>query len=281
MSQYDENESETERQRYLPRMTWIVGAASTLGYAVGLSDVCVTFKSGTTRDCVQKLYPISRFFAVGFAGSVAIGFLMLDALDQWLGPTPEGVAWIPDELAERFPAVARHVFTKAPESERVLNSHLMLLAAHPTEDFGIPGYAKCSVHIFRSPDFIPTPSLPGKVVSIGSGSVVERYKDLLAGFSSNPLSLLRGEEMGHKRGSVALELAITNMVMKQPAHGVSAHLHVCTVRRGEIELRPNNYDTYPPSGEKIEFRMPPVAHSLRAFLDMTRANGWDAECATC
>jgi hypothetical protein len=254
-----------------------------LGYAVGLSDVCVTFtgsKGKTFKDCLQKIYPVSRFFAVGFAGSVAIGFAMLNALNSWLGPIPEDTAWLPNELAELFPNVARHVFAAAPESERSAQSHLMIIAAHPTEDT-LPGHGKCSTYIFRSPEFVPVLSTPGQVVSIGSGSDIGVYKDVLASFSADPLSLLRGEEMNRKLGGLALEHSITNIVKRQPTAGVSVHFHVCVVRRGEIQLHPNDENIYTPDNQKIEFRMPPVARSFSEFRRMAAAEGLSAEGAVC
>jgi hypothetical protein len=264
-------------------MTWVVGAASMLGYAVGLSDVCVTFKSSqgdTVKDCLQKIYPVSRFFAVGFAGSVTIGFAMLDALCRWLGPIPDDTAWLPGELAELFPNVAKVIFAAAPKAERDAQSHLMIIAAHPTEDT-LPGHAKCSAYIFRSPDFVPETATPGQVVSIGKGGAVGVYKEVLASFSADPLSLLRGEEMNQKLGSLALEHSITNAVRRQPTTGVSVHFHVCVVRRGEIQLHPNDENTYTPDGRIIEFRMPPVAGSLSEFRSMAAAHGLSAEGAIC
>jgi hypothetical protein len=44
-----------------------------MGYGFGISDVRVTLGDGTEADCLQKLYPIGRYLAAGFAGSVAIG----------------------------------------------------------------------------------------------------------------------------------------------------------------------------------------------------------------
>jgi len=141
-----------------------------MGYAVGISDIRVTFSDGSERDCLQKIYPIARFIAAGFAGSVRIGFEMLNGLAFQLRGAPENMAFFPQEVADCLTPLARDVFQSFPPEERALHSHLMLLGAHPTVDVGIPGVARCSVHILRSPEFVPAISRIGEVVSIGSGS---------------------------------------------------------------------------------------------------------------
>ncbi|WP_260736442.1 hypothetical protein [Tunturiibacter lichenicola] len=57
-------------------MTWVVGIPTTFGYAFGISDVRVTLGDKTEIDCLQKIYPIGRYVAAAFAGSVKIGFAM-------------------------------------------------------------------------------------------------------------------------------------------------------------------------------------------------------------
>lgn len=63
-------------------MTWIVGGAPPFGWAVGLSDIRVSFSDGTELDCLRKIYPVGRFITAGFAGSVAIGFAMIQRLSE-------------------------------------------------------------------------------------------------------------------------------------------------------------------------------------------------------
>jgi hypothetical protein len=240
-------------------MTWVIGAAATAGYAVGISDVRVTLANGREMDCLQKLYPMSRFIAAGFAGSVRIGFAMLDALAYMLRDLPDGSAWHPEEVADCFQDLASQVFQAAPQAEQALHSHLMLLGAHPTEDAGIPGWVRCSVHTLRSPAFAPQLARAGEVVSIGSGSAVARYQKVLDGFSSNVLSLLQGEVMDARMGFLPLSIVVQKTIEQNPIPGISPHAHICVVRRGSVEVGTNDENRYPPSGEVIEIRMPPVA----------------------
>ena len=50
------------------------------GYSFGISDVRVTLGDASEVDCLQKAHPIGRHVAAGFAGSVKIGFAMIDEL---------------------------------------------------------------------------------------------------------------------------------------------------------------------------------------------------------
>lgn len=262
-------------------MTWIIGASTVIGYAVGISDIRVTFADGSEKDCLQKLYPMSRFIAAGFAGSVRIGFAMLDALASLLQDLPERAAWHPDEVADCCQDLARQVFQLAPQTEQVRHSHLMLLGAHPTEDVGMPGCARCSVYILRSPDFVPQLAQTGEVVSIGSGSAVASYQKALDGFSSNILSLLRGEEMGARMGFLSLSMVVQKTIEQNPTAGISPHAHICVVRRASIQVVTNDENRYPPSGEVIEIRMPPVAATWAEFVRMSSSSTGSADGAVC
>jgi hypothetical protein len=262
-------------------MTWIVGAAAALGYAVGISDIRVTFSDGSERDCLQKIYPMSRFIAAGFAGSVRIGFAMLNALAHSLRDLPDGQAYIPQEVADTLSLLARDVFRRSPDAEKKLGSHLILLGAHPTDHMGAPGWSRCSVHILESPNFEPEAGNMGQVVSIGCGSVIPLYEQMLAGFTANPLSLLQGEVMGAKMGFVTLSMVMQKTVEKNPVPGISPHTHICVVRRGSVEIGSNNHDQYPQSGEKIEFRMPPVATTWAEFVQLAASTTKALDAVTC
>src|SRR6266511_2331168 len=78
-------------------MTWIVGRAVPWGCAAALSDIRVTLADRSEVDCLQKIYPVGRFIALGFAGSVAIGFGMVGRLRQLLGTVKPGEACEPEQ----------------------------------------------------------------------------------------------------------------------------------------------------------------------------------------
>lgn len=263
-------------------MTWIVGAAPPIGYAVGISDIRVTFVDGSERDCLQKIYPISAFIALGFAGSVRIGFGIVDALKNHLRDLPEGAAWFPNDVADDLVLIAKEIFQRSALTEQQLRSELILLGAHPNEDIGIPGYARCTVHTLSSPNFAAVPSA-GKVVSLGSGTGVAKYKEMLEFYSSheNVLLFLKGEMMGAGMGFLPLSMSMQKTVEEHPTPGISQHTHICVVRRGSVYVGTNDEDRYPPTGEKIEFRMPPVATTWNEFENMVSAANHSPLGASC
>ena len=81
-------------------MTWIVGRSTLFGYAAGISDICVTLADRTERDCLQKVYPVGRFMAMGFAGSVQIGFKMVTRLADLLKTDDLEMAWLPEAVID-------------------------------------------------------------------------------------------------------------------------------------------------------------------------------------
>jgi hypothetical protein len=113
------------------------------------------------------------------------------------------------------------------------------------------------------------------VVSIGSGSQVDTYRDALARFSADPLSLIKMDTAGVGASSLILSMVIQKTVERNPAHGISRHAHICIVRRGSVNIQPNDEDVHPPNGEKIEFRMPPVATTWDEFVERLARAGRD------
>jgi len=69
------------------------------GYGFGLSDIRVTLGNGTEVDCLQKIYPVARWVAAGFSGSVQIGFALIDSLSRWGNAIEEPYAMVPAVLA--------------------------------------------------------------------------------------------------------------------------------------------------------------------------------------
>jgi len=66
-------------------MTWVIGGFTIFGYGVMISDICVTWKDGGyKKDCLQKIYPLGNYIFRGFAGSVELGFMMLQDLRNFL-----------------------------------------------------------------------------------------------------------------------------------------------------------------------------------------------------
>jgi len=237
-------------------MTWIIGRASPFGYAIALSDIRITLNDGTEIDCLQKIYNIGPHLALGFAGSVSIGLEVIRQLSEVLPRPEKDLAWIPQIVAQQLPKGTKDLFNSFRKEEQQLCLHLILLAAHPTENDGAAPWAKCYAYRFFSPDFVPIPSSPIEIVSIGSGSQVGPYIQVLKELekSFDTLKLQQYNEYG---AALGLMSSITSALNKHPVSGISPFLQICIVNRGKILIGDNCVFVNSESGKKFE--MPKLA----------------------
>jgi hypothetical protein len=264
-------------------MTWVIGTGVPFGYCVGLSDICVTFDGGLTKDCLQKIYPVGRFVVAGFAGSVQLGFKLVDLLCGLAFDPDPNVAVFPGDLARCFQEPARNIFLNSPPELQDIGSQILLLGVHPTDDLGVPDFPKPEVYTCNWPYFEPVQASVATIVSIGSGSEVDQYKAALQNLSDEPFKLLQLHVggAGGPSSTVGLNFMITQLLKKYKVEGISTHLHCCFVSRGQMWIGNNDHETYPQQGEKEVFCMPPVATSWQEFLQMASLHDASATLATC
>ena len=257
-----------DRNIFTANMTWVIGTPSSMGYGIAISDVRVTFPDGTTHDCLQKIYPVGRFITAGFAGSVAFGFWAIGNLQQQLGRAEPGHAWVPGWVAFKWFRLARRVFGISPPHVKAKGAAIMLVGVSPTVDVGIPGWARATVAIMQAPDFFPRILRLQEVGAIGSGSGVELYIRELEQLQRNPYEIWQAE-VGMPGGFGRIVLHnIQQTILQNPSTGISHHLHLCLVRRGEITLIKSDHSVVPPNGPEIEVRMPRVATTWAEFKEM-------------
>jgi hypothetical protein len=260
-------------------MTWIVGSAPPFGWAVGLSDIRVSFSDGTELDCLRKIYPVGRFIAAGFAGSVAIGFAMIQRLSELLYNPDEKQAWIPPEVANWWQHDAQEVFNSFGDVEKAGGSQLILLGVHPSENAGDVPWARSHLYTFSWPEFEPVVANPNAVVSIGSGASVTHYRELLERIPTD--DSLWQLEAGHFGGMTdGLMMTITNTIQEEPTQGISPHMHVCLVSRGQIQIRKNDR-RWINRPDLQDFIMPPVATSFDELEQFAVTRGATATGAVC
>jgi hypothetical protein len=224
-------------------MTWIVGMPTMWGYSFGVSDVRVTLANGNEVDCLQKIHPVGQFVAAGFAGSVRIGFAMLETLSQLLYLEDTSEAWDPVAVSKWWPQDARNVFALFPKEEQALQSHLLMIAPHPTENGG-GEWPRAYGYIFKSPGFFPEEIPVHKIGAIGSGNGVVECKSAIDRISSNfdtMFSLMKGEQGIHGGMGTRLGTDLTNILKRVRPSGISAHLHYCWAYRGEVIIKTNNH----------------------------------------
>jgi hypothetical protein len=166
-------------------MTWVIGASSIFDYGAMMSDVRVTFRDGRQHDLVQKAYAVGPYIVAGFAGSVRIGFQMLESLAKFLivpPNAPQPGAWEPEWVAEHWKPLALEIFTGADVSEQALGCQILLVGISNKIDPEVAANRRavlmphaCIVR-FSSPDFDPViKNRRLSVDHIGSGGGVEHY----------------------------------------------------------------------------------------------------------
>jgi hypothetical protein len=261
-------------------MTWIVGRTVPFGYSMALSDIRLTLSDGAEVDCLQKIYAVGPFIAMGFAGSVTIGFAMVDRLRQLLGHVEPGMAWEPDVVAQWWPQDAREVFEACRQEERDLGCHLLMAGAHPNRNNGDVPWAMSYVYRFRSPDFVALLAGADEIVSIGSGEGVSEYSEALRRLGTDEFSYFQLEVVGPGGSALGLMESISHAIGATPQPGISQHLHVCVAMRGQIRLG-NNDRRYIGESTPQDFVMPRVAQSLEQLEAILSARGQALSRARC
>lgn len=253
-------------------MTWAIGACNVLGaYAAMVSDVQVTFSDGRTADLVRKAYPVGPYIVGAFAGSVYIGFALLQSISDYLRLPPDAPAnscWEPNVVAVHWAPIARKIFETAPKNQRDLGAQFLLVGPHPTED-GIPTRAIPYLCKLSSPVFEPEITRNGNsAISIGSGAVVTKYRDGIREVM-DPQSGLLQAEVGPPGGwGRLLGFAVNRLLTWHPVSGISQHVHIHVAHRGGFHIQNSDMKEYPRDGLVREIRMPPVAENYEQLLEM-------------
>jgi hypothetical protein len=265
-------------------MTWVIGASSIFGTGALISDTRVRFTDGTTAELLQKAYPVSNYIAAGFAGSVRIGFELIDSLRSAM-VVPDGTgpyAWDPRPVAVHWRATAQQIFRDAPAEERSLGSQVLLVGPSPTEHMGAPQFPRMEIARATSPDFTPRFSKPALAVRhIGSGGRVSDYKRAIKPLFRLSSGIHKAHIAGIHEWARQLAFSITITVRDYPNHGISEHFHVVAVRLGDMAVFTNDMTTYLKDDTSLALKMPPVARSWPEFVDMAGAHRTSAPGATC
>lgn len=266
-------------------MTWAIGACNVLGaYAVMVSDVQVTFADGRTADLVRKAYPVGHYIVGAFAGSIFIGFHLLQSIRDYLklpADASGNACWEPNVVAEHWAPIARQVFASSPKEQRDLGAQFLLVGPHPTED-GIPGRAIPYLCKMSWPDFKPEVTRNGNsALSIGSGAEVPRYVDGIAEILGPQSGMLQAE-VGNTGGwARTFGFAVNRMITWHGVVGISPHVHIHVATRGQILVETSDMTEYPREGPPREIRMPPVAQSYGELVQMAKELRADVATAVC
>jgi len=259
-------------------VTWVVGGGARFGYGVGMSDIRVSWDCGY-KDCLQKIYPVGNFIIAGFAGSVWLGFYLINDLRNFLYHEDPNWAWFPEYVAIKWWRRARRIFSLADDKYKTHGSSILMIGVHPTKNEGDSPWAKVDVCSFRSPEFEPKFAPKYDFVSIGSGSNVDVYKDMLRK-SSNDITMLQGEVNWRGGFGHSIKICLTESLREHREPSVSPHIHIFIVERDKFSIGNNNYKRTSQNGF-IEFNMPRVATTWNEFETLCRIEGISSVTAKC
>ncbi|MBI3651189.1 MAG: hypothetical protein HY231_09105 [Acidobacteria bacterium] len=261
-------------------MTWVIGGTTAFGYSFGISDIQVTYKNKSTRDCLQKICGVGDYIALGFSGSVKIGFAMLDVLSRYLQAVPPGNVWHPEYVVNMFQIMAQNIFEKSDKEEKDRDCRLMFIGADPRRTENELG-SRTYLYRLYAPYFKPLYTKPEQLVSVGIGNKVDRYMKMLRQINNSPNFFWRMEASHQGAGTAHfIKRKLTFLLRENPAKGISPHLHTCIVRLGQLDVFVNDMSTLSKEGA-AKFAMPKVATSYSEFDRMTRQRGIAAEAASC
>jgi hypothetical protein len=261
-------------------MTWVIGAISIFGYGIVVSDVQVSWKhSGKELPILRKAYPVGNTIVAGFAGSVRIGFRLIDSLRVGLAGTAANQAWHPWWVAKHWPPEASRIFDSSEPEERALKSEVLLVGVSPTEQ----RQHDPKVYLIRmsSPDFRPRfRTKPLTVWSIGSGTGATRYMtELAAALDLHSDIILLEQAPGGWAAGIAR--AMDGAIIQQPMNGVGEHLQIHIARREGITIGNNDERKIDSAGNESFRKIPSLADSWFSFERLAASKGMAAARASC
>jgi hypothetical protein len=256
-------------------MTWVIGTSFVLPtYGVLFSDVQVSFSDGTQRDMLRKAHLVALDAGAGFAGSVRIGFALIESLRRFLASSeasrinPKGLgAW----TARHWPKHAVAVFRSQPRAEQQIGAQIVaVFVAPPTQRRN--GERRPNVYVFRvaSPQFRPVVcTRPLEALSIGNGADVPHFMRAVRSLTDWKSGAMQAE-VGTPGGwaeRVTLMLAITSE--RQPVAGVSEHFLSLAFWNGLTSESTSSRRIYPADGgDPVPRRVPPLATTYGEFEAM-------------
>jgi len=266
-------------------MTWIIGGTTLFGYGVCISDVRVTFKKANGnffhKDCLQKIYPVGNSLVAGFAGSVQIGFSLIEDIQRFLSPNSPDMSWIPERVAIKWRRRARKIFSMAPSEQQEIKSSILLVGIHPTHYWGNVRFPKGVTCVLKSPDFETVFYKVNEFVSIGSGAAVKQYMERLHDSTKifdNPAFMMEAGRRGGWGHTIGDHVKMA--LHKHRETSVSEHVQTFIVERGKFYIS-NNETTKITADGPVKFETPPLAKSYREFEGLCEGEKINASLASC
>lgn len=255
-------------------MTWVIATSLHFPiYGCLFSDVQVTLHDGTTRDVLRKAYPLDPNAAAGFAGSVQIGFALLESLRALLLSTDAAAvhdkgrgSWV----AKHWPVIASRVFASSPAEERRLGAEVI---AAFVADYTYIGKRSARPNFYafkaKAPHFKPMiVTAPFKPLSIGSGADIPHFMRAIHGLTDWKSTAAQAEirQRFGWASFAAFSLSVTSE--DSPVHGVSEHFNALAFDTVGYREFNSSRRVHLPDREPVPKRMPPLASSFTEFANL-------------
>lgn len=259
-------------------MTWVIGLPGMPTGALGLADTRITVSNGHTVahiDGIQKLHPIAPNLALAFAGSVELGFHVVDDLRAFLGGPPRGQLVLPHKTVWHWARRLRFLFSRYAITAPL---ELMVLAASPNEPT-IPELEPSYGFVLRAPEFSMEKMPYWRTTAIGSGSdpALRVFVDAMDEMSRTWTESIPFEHLAPGWSGLPFLHGLSQLIKTQsPTPTVSHHLHLCMVRRHGTTF--HSTDTSVVTGDK-DSKMPWLARNLAEFQQLMRNHGYAASSA--
>jgi hypothetical protein len=258
-------------------MTWVIGMPGFLTRGVVVSDVRVSLVNTRTGlvvrevDAVQKIHQVAHNMVLGFAGSVELGFALVEDLRRFNQWVPAGNVASPAWTAWHWGRRVRFIWSRLPPAAQQLGCELLLAGALP----GQGPIVHSSAFALRSPRF-EFEQVPARTArSIGSGAHVAEYAAELVRFGEDWVDLVQADVMMGPLGPlVPMGLFLAQAIRARDADGISPHLHLCSVRPMEILLGTNDMQGFGDGAFDLE--MPPVATTWAEYQALAHDQGFAA-----
>lgn len=266
-------------------MTWIVGVNSITSCSILVSDVQVTFTSQqgirNYRDCLQKIYPLGNYLIGGFAGSVKIGFAVIERLKHELTTNSDEHFWDLEVIGNTWlRRTIRRAYKLSDEREKRSGCQIIIAGTNARKPAGNSHPLHGEVFSFSSPDFHPIRARAGNPLEIGCGSLIpslgKELTDLVSDIGFHKASMAgvgaQGQIIGH---------FFHDKLTQSPVAGISKFTQVGIARPGELQIFDYGFKEYPAGGPPIAHSVPPVARSYPEFCAYCDLIGEAAAAATC
>jgi hypothetical protein len=255
-------------------------------------DTAVTYEPGGVAVAfgVQKIFRLSDLAAVGFAGSVEIGFSEIRQLERIaisIGPRAEA-----PEILEAWHEEALHQYRVQYDAPlRELGCDFVIVSAtdRPTTEVLEDGTSKTLPFYFSHGFVVRMPrgdeeppeveKMDARGVSIGSGAVEPSYVEVFKQKAARTLHDLMGSRSGDiiSKAMLAHQLVTTALlvaVQRKPVEGVSANFLGAVMGRDGWDM--NNVTHVFRDGEHEEISTPPLATSMSELDALEKQHGLPA-----